>query len=219
MRISFEIGLREMNDSLVKMGEMVNNSISKAMKALLTKDGELAKAVIVGDSEINDLERKIENQCLKLFMKQQPVASDLRLVSSALKMVTDLERIGDQAADISELVLSLIEDNRQYTPDDLGSIAAMSELTKDMVEKSIEAFVNYDLDIAYRVITMDDKVDAYYEKVKGEVVKDIKNEEQSPNALVDFILIAKYLERIGDHAQNVGEWVVYSITGEMKKED
>lgn len=219
MRTSFEIGLREMNDSLVKMGEMVNNAISNAMEALLTKDVKLAKMVIVGDAEINDLERKIENQCLKLFMKQQPVASDLRLVSSALKMVTDLERIGDQAADISELVLGLIEDNRQYTPDDLGSIVAMSELAKDMVGKSIEAFVNYDLDIAYRVISMDDKVDAYYEKVKEEVVQDIKNEEHSPNALVDFILIAKYLERIGDHAQNIGEWVVYSITGEMKKED
>lgn len=219
MRDSFEQSLLELFDNLVLMGRTVDTAISEAINALLTKDIELAKKVVEGDTKINDLERKIEDQCMMIIIRQQPVASDLRMVSSALKMVTDMERVGDQAADISELVLSMLEDEIDYDQNDLGSIVAMSEATKEMLKKALQSFVDFDLDYSYQAIAMDEKVDDYYEKVKNEVVKDIKEESQKPNALIDFVLIAKYLERIGDHAQNIAEWVVYSITGEMKNFD
>ena len=178
MREKFEESLYELFDSLVQMSSKVDIAISQSITALMTKDANLAKEVMEGDSDINSYERKIEAQCMRIIMKHQPVASDLRLITSAMKMVTDLERIGDQAADISELVLTMLKDGIDYNENDLGSIAEMAELAKEMVQKSIQGFVDSDLDYSYEAISRDEQVDEYYLKVRDEVTQDIKEEIQ-----------------------------------------
>lgn len=214
VRERFDKQLKDLNDSLIEMGNAIESAIKLAVEALRTQNVELAHTVINGDREIDDLEKEIEGKCLKLLLQQQPVASDLRMISSALKIITDMERIGDQAADISEITTFISE--QKYVKN-IVHIPQMETAVIKMVKDSIDAYVNKDLDLVMKVIEYDDVVDELFDVIKNEVVdlirKDAKNSEQG----IDFLMIAKYFERIGDHAENIAEWVYFSITGEHFK--
>jgi phosphate transport system regulatory protein PhoU len=213
MRSRFDEQLVQLNHSLIEMGALVERAIASAAKALITQDAEIARSVIAGDSAINDKEKEIESLCLKLILNQQPVARDLRQISAALKMITDMERIGDQAEDISELCIALTAE--EYIKK-LEHIPLMAEATIKMVTESIDAFVKKDLELAQAVIDYDNVVDELYITVKKDLIElvhtDVKNGEQA----FDLLQIAKYYERIGDHAVNIAEWVIFSITGMHK---
>lgn len=216
MRSRFDTQLEILNSELIEMGGLVECSIQNAVNALINKDKEKAKQAIKFDSEVDQKEKEIEHLCLKLLLQQQPVASDLRLISAALKMITDMERIGDQATDISEISLRLVDTD--YVPN-LDFIPKMGRETIKMVTLSIDAFVNRDLELAEKVIEQDDVVDSLFDQIKNDLVAlirvDINNSEQA----VDFLMIAKYLERIGDHATNIAEWVIFSITGKHQEDE
>ena len=215
MRKKFDEELEILNSSLVEMGSLIERSIEASVEALIKKDTGLAEKVIDMDHEVDEKERFIERHCLKLLLQQQPVAKDLRLISTALKMITDMERIGDQAADISEITIRLAP--QEYIKE-LIHIPQMARAAIKMVTDSIDAFVKKDLALAKQVIDNDDIVDNLFDVIKLELLeliqKDIKHGEQS----IDFLMIAKYLERIGDHAENIAEWVIFSITGEHKNQ-
>ena len=213
MRNRFDRQLEELNDELIEMGTMIEKAIETAAKALISQDSELAKTVIEGDEQVDRHERIIENLCLKLLLQQQPVAKDLRLISSALKMITDMERIGDQAADISELTIMLSE--TKYIKK-LEHIQQMAKETMVMLVESIDAFVNKDMLKAQSVIDADDKVDELFAEVKKELIKMIHEDINCGEQASDLLMIAKYFERIGDHPTNIAEWVIFSITGEHK---
>ena len=213
MRNRFDRQLEELNDELIEMGTMIEKAIETAAKALISQDSELAKTVIEGDEQVDRQERIIENLCLKLLLQQQPVAKDLRLISSALKMITDMERIGDQAADISELTIMLSE--TKYIKK-LEHIQQMAKETMVMLVESIDAFVNKDMLKAQSVIDADDKVDELFAEVKKELIKMIHEDINCGEQASDLLMIAKYFERIGDHTTNIAEWVIFSITGEHK---
>lgn len=211
MRNKFDEQLELLNIELIEMGSMCEQTISNAVKALTSKDVEAARMVIEKDSEIDNKEREIESLCLKMLLQQQPVAKDLRQISSALKMITDMERIGDQAADIAEIVtLSNI------SSDQLLDIAKMGEATMKMVTESIDAYVKRDLELARKVIDDDDIVDDFFNEIKDELIELISNNKSNGEYAIDLLMIAKYFERIGDHATNIAEWVEFSITGEHK---
>ena len=210
MRNRFERQLGSLNSELIEMGKLIEEAIEMAIHALIKQDVELAKKVIAFDEEINHQESKIETLCLKLLLQQQPVASDLRLISSALKMITDMERIGDQAADIAEMTIDLA--GMPYIKN-LEHIQQMAKETTFMVVKSIEAFVEKDLDLAKSVIEMDDNVDKLFSEIKKEVISIINQKPEVGEQATDLLMIGKYFERIGDHATNIAEWVIFSITG------
>jgi len=216
MRNQFNEQLSHLNDMLIEMGTLVEKSIKRATQAILNHDKKMAKKAISADRDIDSLEKEVETLCLKLLLRQQPVARDLRLISAALKMITDMERIGDQAADISEIAKHLI--GKKYIID-LEHIPKMAEATSKMVTDSIDAFVKRDLDLARQVIEYDDIVDDLFDKVKSDVIDLIHKDHSNGEQAIDFIMIAKYFERIGDHATNIAEWVVFSITGRHIGED
>lgn len=210
MRNRFDRELVRLNNELIEMGSMIEKSIETAVKAMVNQDVELANRVIESDDEIDQQERQIEDLCLKLLLQQQPVAKDLRLISSALKMVTDMERIGDHATDISEITIALAD--KSYIKK-LEHIQQMAKETMIMLVKSIEAFVNKDIEEADFVIKRDDVVDDLFSKVKTELVQMIHENVDVGEQATDLLMVAKYLERIGDHATNISEWVIFSITG------
>ncbi len=214
MRSRFEEQLANLNDSLIEMGEIVERAISDATTALMKQDVVLAERIIESDDEIDNKEKEIESLCLKIILRQQPVAGDLRLVSSVLKIITDLERIGDHATDISELTILLAEE--QYIQH-MEHIPQMADATMKMVTKSIEAFVKKDLELAKEVIAYDDKVDELFVTSKQDLIELIKEDVSNCDQAFDLMMIAKYFERIADHATNVAEWVVFSITGTHKQ--
>ena len=214
MRSRFEEQLVHLNSSLIEMGALVEQAIADANKALIEQDVDLAQRIIEADDAIDNKEKEIESLCLKLLLQQHPVAGDLRLVSSVLKIITDLERIGDHASDISEMTLLL--SRTQYIRK-LVHIPQMAAATMKMVTKSIDAFVNKDLELAKAVIASDDTVDDLFNMVKNELIELIKERPENGDQAIDLIIIAKYFERIGDHATNVAEWVVFSITGTHKE--
>jgi len=214
MRVKFEEQLTQLNNMLVEMGKLAEQAIAAASKALVGKDVELAEKIVGNDDDIDNMEKEIEGLCLKIILQQQPVARDLRLVSSVLKIITDVERIGDHASDISEIILLLAD--KPYVKK-LEHIPQMAEETMRMVGNAIDAFVKKDLDLARAVIANDDVVDDYFETVKKELIGVINANPSSGDQAIDLIMIAKYFERIGDHATNVAEWVVFSLTGMHKK--
>lgn len=215
MRNRFDRELVRLNNELIEMGSMIEKSIETAVKAMVNQDVELANRVIESDDEIDQQERQIEDLCLKLLLQQQPVAKDLRLISSALKMVTDMERIGDHATDISEITIALAD--KSYIKK-LEHIQQMAKETMIMLVKSIEAFVNKDIEEADYVIERDDVVDDLFSKVKTELVQMIHENVDVGEQATDLLMVAKYLERIGDHATNISEWVIFSITGTHPRE-
>ena len=206
----FDQQLEDLNTQLIEMGMLIEFAIAKCIKALLEKDVKLAKETIDFDEEINQKEKDIERNCFKLLLQQHPVAKDLRLISTALKMITDMERIGDHAADISELTIRMSND--EYIKR-LEHIPMMAEEAIKMVNKSVDAFVNRDLALAREVYNQDDKVDELFSIVRDDLIQMIHRDTKYGEQAVDLIMIAKYLERIGDHAVNIAEWVEFSITG------
>ncbi|MDY3868995.1 MAG: phosphate signaling complex protein PhoU [Pyramidobacter sp.] len=216
MRNRFDEQLHQLNEELLGMGALVEEAIENASRALVQKKEDCARRAIVCEREIDRKERDIETLCLKLLLQQQPVARDLRLVSAALKMITDMERIGDQAADIAGIVLYLI-DQPYVKP--LEHLPQMAQNTIKMVTGSIDAFVRKDLEKAEEVIGMDDEVDRLFRVIREELIALIHRNPDSGEQAIDMMMIAKYFERIGDHAQNIAEWVVFSITGQHKEED
>jgi len=213
MRNRFDRQLSTLNDELIEMGSMIEKSIETAIKALVNQDVDLARNAIEADEEIDRQERIIEDLCLKLLLQQQPVAKDLRLISSALKMITDMERIGDHASDISEITIALAD---QPYIKKLEHIQQMAKETMIMLVGSIEAFVDKDLEKANEVIKRDDVVDDLFDKVKKELIQMIHENADKGEQAADLLMVAKYMERIGDHATNISEWVIFSITGEHK---
>ena len=210
MRNRFDRQLKTLNDELIEMGNMIEKSIEKALVALITQNVEKAKKVIAYDAEIDRQEREIESLCMKLLLQQQPVASDLRLISSALKMITDMERIGDQAADIAELAIFMAD--KPYIKD-LKHINQMGQETMVMVVSSVDAFVEKDLQKAQKVLEHEDIVDELFNEIKKELIEMIHVNKDIGEQAADLLMVAKYFERIGDHATNIAEWVIYSITG------
>lgn len=215
MRNRFDRELIHLNDELIEMGSLIEKAIEMAVSALVNQNIEQAKSTIEMDAEIDEKEREIEHLCLKLLLQQQPVAKDLRVISSALKMITDMERIGDQASDISEITIQLA---KQKYIKELKTIQEMAKEATLMLVKSIEAFVNKDIVLAGEVIGKDDRVDDLFTEVKRELIQLISENTDNGEQATDFLMIAKYLERIGDHATNIAEWVIFSITGEHKTE-
>jgi len=216
MRNKFDEQLSQLNDMLVDMGAMIEKAITLATQAIVNHDKKMAKKAIAADRDIDSQEKEIETLCLRLLLRQQPVARDLRLISAALKMITDMERIGDQAADISEIAKFLI--GKEYIIN-IEHIPQMAEATAKMVTESIDAFVKRDLDLAQKVIDYDDVVDDLFDQVKKDVIELIQKDQANGEQAIDFMMIAKYFERIGDHATNIAEWVVFSITGRHVGED
>ena len=211
MRSNFDKELDLLNKELIKMGSLVEDRIKSAVEALINRDKNLAKEIIKGDIEVDNMEREIESRCLKLIIQQHPVAGDLRMISSILKMITDLERIGDHARDISEI--SLLFSGERFIKE-ITHIPQMAEATIYMVKKSIDAFVNKDIDLANEVIKFDDKVDHLFDIIKDELILLIREDVNNGEQAINFLMIAKYFERIGDHAENIAEWVLFSITGD-----
>ncbi len=213
MRNHFDDQLAKLNNELIAMGAMCESAIATSVKALLEGNVRLAGFSMSKDNEIDQKEREIESLCLKLLLQQQPVASDLRLISAVLKMITDIERIGDQASDIAEIVTSL-----SGTCGHNKHIDEMAKATIKMVTDSLDAFVRRDLELAQSVIDYDDVVDTLFDKCKKDLIGEIRKMPDDGERVLDVLMIAKYLERIGDHATNIAEWVEFSITGTHRKE-
>ena len=214
MRKTFDEQLMQLNREMITMGSLCEKVIAMATKSLLEGDKELAAKVVHSDSEIDQKEREIEAMCLKLLLQQQPVARDLRIVSSALKMITDMERIGDQSADIAEIVT--VAD--LTASDDTMHIGNMARAAIKMVTGAVDAFVSRDVRAAVEVIKYDDVVDDLFNKVKHELLESLHTSTEKAEYALDLLMIAKYFERIGDHATNIAEWVVFSITGRHDEE-
>ncbi len=213
MRKLFDEQLKELNIEMIKMAGQVETAIAGAAEALIKNDIPLAQQVMGGDEIVDDMEKKIEHLCLKLLLQQQPVATDLRRVSTALKMTTDLERIGDQAADIAELTLKLGNTDNIHIPQ-------MAKAVIRMVTESINAYVNNDEKLANEVISEDDRVDELFVKIRDELIEMAADSREKGKKVgeqaIDLLMIAKYFERIGDHAVNIAEWVIFSVTGVHK---
>lgn len=214
MRNRFDRQLQELNNEMIEMGAMIEAAIEKAVSALVNQDVEKAKEAVKGDDIINHQEKIVENLCLKLLLQQQPVARDLRQISAALKMITDMERIGDHAADISEITILLA--GQPYLKK-LEHIQEMAKETMQMIVNAVDAFVEKDKEKAIAVMKRDDVVDDLFDKVKKELIRLIHENPDNGEQAADLLMIAKYFERIGDHATNISEWVVFSITGIHKE--
>ena len=213
MRNRFDEQLHALNHELLEMGALIERAIRSATDALIRQDGEAALQALSADKEVDQAERDIEALCLKLLLQQQPVAKDLRLISSVLKMITDMERIGDQASDIAELVIYL--SSEPYIKE-LTHLPQMAEHAIRMVTGALDAYVRKDVSMAQDVIGMDDAVDTLFVTVKDELIALIRNDASAGSQAIDLLMIAKYYERIGDHAQNIAEWVEYALTGKHK---
>ncbi len=209
MRNRFDEQLYELNRELIEMGAMCEEAIESAAKAMTTGDIVLANNVIKQGTAIDQMERDIESRCMKLLLHQQPVARDLRLITAALKMITDMERVGDQAEDIAEIVTFL----KGRTIESMELIEDMARETIGMVSASVDAFVKKDVALARRVIRQDDVVDDYFSRAKYDLITLIIEKTVDGEFALDLLMIAKYFERIGDHATNIAEWVIYSVTG------
>ena len=212
MRNRFDEQLFELNREIIEMGALCEEAISNAVKALMTGDVVLAGSIKEKDNAIDQKERDIENRCMKLLLHQQPVARDLRTISAAMKLITDMERIGDQADDIAEIVVFL----DGHIVDNMVLIEEMAQETIKMVTNSVDAFVKKDIALAQQVIEQDDIVDDYFLRVKRGIISLITEQAVNGEVALDLLMISKYFERIGDHATNIAEWVIYSITGMHK---
>ncbi len=213
MRKQYDLELNELNTQLIKMAAAVEQAVADAMKALKERDKKLADAVSENDRDVDRMERQIEDMCLMLLLKQQPVAGDLRFISAALKIITDLERIGDHAQDICEISLTMDDKPLSVTTD---LITRMFEESTAMIKMAVDAFITKDEDLATQCINHDDVVDDLFVQVRKKLIGKLQSGKEDPEELVDLLQIAKYLERVGDHAQNIGEWVIFSLTGHHK---
>lgn len=211
-RLSFEHELNLLKDNLCEMGRLIETAIEKTLEAFETQNEVLANEIIQGDRNVNDIEKTIESRCLSLILKQQPVARDLRIVTTALKVVTDMERIGDHAADIAELIL---REKREQIYNLVKHIPEMGKVAKSMVHDAVDAFTRLDMAKAKEVIERDDVVDDLFDQVKDEVATLLRTTSEQVDQCVDILMIAKYFERIGDHAVNICEWTEFHETGSV----
>jgi phosphate transport system protein len=210
-RHSFEAGLEDLHLDLIKMGSLVEESIDKTIKALVNQDTELAGKILADDDIVDDLEKKIEKKCIDLIARQQPLAKDLRAISAALKIITDMERIADHSSDIAEITIRIGND-KHVKP--LVDIPKMADMAKAMVSKAIDAYVRTDIELAREICASDDDVDDLFKKIVMDLINIMKSDPEKVEQATDFMFIAKYLERMADHATNIGEWVAYTVTGE-----
>jgi phosphate transport system protein len=215
MRVQFQEQLSQLDNMLIEMGALVETAIAASVKTLKRQDAGIAREAIAISQDVMQQERDIESLCLKLLLQQHPVAKDLRLISAALKMITDMARIGDQAADIAGISVTLAD-----TPpaDKSEHIVRMAEATAKMVTDSIDAFVKKDVALAQAVIAYDDVVDHLFYQVKNDLIDMIRSRSESGEQAIDLMMVAKYLERIGDHVVNLAQWAVFSITGLRARE-
>lgn len=213
-RHSFDTELGHLNNELIRMGGMIEEAIGNSIKAFKNHDKELARQVIEYDRIVDEIEKTIDSRCLSLILRQQPVARDLRAITTALKMVTDMERIADAASDIAEITLRL-EGEHIYTV--VEHIPQMAEIASSMVNDAVAAFVREDVALAKQTMERDDEVDSLFDAVKEELLTAVRRGSENSDKVVDFLMIAKYLERIGDHAVNICEWVEFHETGEYKR--
>lgn len=214
MRSKFDEQLALLNRDLTKMGSLCEEALALAAKALANADGQTAAKIAPIDSEIDQMERTIESLCLKLLLQQQPVARDLRQISAALKMITDMERIGDQTSDIAEIIIS---SKWEKMDENLDKLTAMATGVSKMVRNSVTAYVEKDLELARTVMNDDDEIDDYFDEIRDQIIQLIREADgRDGRKLFDFIMVTKYLERIGDHATNIAEWVEFAITGVHK---
>lgn len=210
-RHSFDQGLEDLHLDLIKMGSLVEESIDNTILALKKQDVELARRIFTNDDVIDDYEKIIERKCMNLIARQQPLAKDLRAISTALKIITDMERIADASADIAEITIRM--SGKKYIKP-LIDIPRMAEMAKNMVNKAIDAYVRQDVELAEHVCASDDEVDNLFNKIILELINLMRNDSETIEQGIDFMFIAKYLERMADHATNIGEWVVFNVTGE-----
>ncbi len=213
IRNKYESELRSVFNKLIEMCRDVEEAIERSIEALKNRDDELARTVMEEDKNIDLKEREIEQDCLKILLMEHPVAGDFRDVSAALKMITDLERIADQAADISEISLQFGKEEFIKKPE---HIEMMAKIAINMVKDGVHSYINKDLETARSLDKRDDRVDELFEKVKAELISLIKSDPSNADQAILFMMIAKYLERIGDHAVNIGEWAEYAATGQHK---
>lgn len=216
MRNKFDEQLKTLNEELTQMGFLVEKAIKNAVNALETGNDSLAEDAISFDKEIDKKEKDIESLCLRLLLQQQPVARDLRQISAALKMITDMERIGDMASDIAEIEKSYDQKDMKYVKE-LYHIPQMADAAIDMVNRSVEAYVKKDEQLAFKVIDSDDLVDNLFTSVKNDLIELIRKDPKSGDSTMDLLMVAKYFERIGDHATNIAEWVLFSLNINFKK--
>jgi len=214
-RQAFDMELEELSSALIRMGVAATDAIDKAMTALKKSDELLARQVISGDNLIDEMERSIEQRCLRLLLKQQPVASDLRKISTAIKMITDIERIGDAASDIAEISFYL---KTTAFPEIEKEVFDMAKAARDMVSDAIEAYVSENLELAQELHKRDDIVDNYFLTIRKKLSKIMTANNELMDTAMDYLMIIKYLERIGDHAENICEWVEFYKTGVHKNE-
>ena len=212
MRSRFDEQLLLLNKEMIEMGALCEEAIAMASQALTSGDVALAAKVVPISAELDQKERDIESHCLKLLLQQQPVAKDLRVISAALKMITDMERIGDQAEDIAEIITFL----NGETASETVHIRDMAKETIRMVTDSVDAYVKQDVELARAVIAHDDMVDNYFDEAKSRLIDLIANNPENGEYALDLLMITKYFERIGDHATNIAEWVIFSVTGVHK---
>ncbi|MCR4955238.1 MAG: phosphate signaling complex protein PhoU [Lachnospiraceae bacterium] len=212
MRSKFDEQLRELNSEMIVMSIMIEKAIQEAIDALFTQNVEKARAIMQEDDQVDQEQKKIENICFQLLIQQQPVARDLRTITAAMKMVTDMERIGDQAADISELTIQMAESPYRLKIDNIKKMAVE---TMTMLMQAVEAYVEQDMFKAKEVIDHDDVVDELFVQVKSELIEVMQKNTDYEEHAADLLMVNKYLERIGDHATNIAEWVIFSIDDHM----
>lgn len=212
-RLGYDMQLKELKNQMLLLGSMVEDVIQETIRALTCQDTKKAGEIASGDEKINEQVRKVEQQCYTILLRQQPIAKDLRAVSAALKMLTDMERIGDHGADISEL--TLLMSNSTY-PGEIRLIEEMAKETSIMLIEAVDAFAQQDSDKAQHVIDNDDTVDRLFVSVKDAIARSIQTDSADPMQLLDLLMVAKYLERIGDHATNIAEWVLFAVTGDFR---
>lgn len=210
MRKNYDRELELLNHNIIEMAAFVERAILNALTALETRDQDLAKKVIERDQEVDEMEREIEDMCLSLILRQQPVASDLRFISAALKIITDLERIGDHAQDISEISLTMPADPLSS---ELDIVLEMYNEASFMIKTAIDAFITRDQDLASQALVHDDVVDGLFVKARTRIIEELEGGSSHAEELIDLLQIAKYLERVGDHAENIAGWVIFSVTG------
>lgn len=217
MRERFEQQMEILHTELIELGALCEQAIGRTYEVLLEGNQRAAEEIIKKDQAVDAKEREIEDLCFRIILQQQPVARDLRQVSAALKMITDMERIGDHAADISEMTILMSDATYERSAINIDLVESMAKETTDMVIKCVDAFVNKDLELARTVIAQDDVVDDLFADFKQQLIKKINENVKNGEQATDMLMVAKYFERIGDHATNIAEWVIYSITGEHEK--
>ena len=212
MRKTFDAELLELNESLTVMARVAQDAIDVVTESLSSDDESTAKAAIDMTSSMDQMERDIENRCLQLLLRQQPVARDLRAISAAMKMVTDLQRIGDQCANIAEISILLSKQGNVKVPQDIGVMSCKAGL---MLRQAIGAYTGRDVETAHAVINLDDEVDELFQQIKSELIEEVAENKDEADSSIDFIIIAKYLERVADHAVNIAQWALFCVTGEL----